>query len=225
MFSKSVNALRGLAARLAGSGANKSNPVATLAMDDIVDQDVDAIVNAADWTMLGGTGVDGAIHEAAGPGLGRHIARERLRLRVAQAVATPGFNLKAKHVIHACAPVYDSSDQADLYKALVLCHRACIREAERLGLATMAVPLLGAGAFWWPERLAAKAFAEAFDKERMRCSTLKEARVIAFSERALAALESELGIVGARQKGQGSLRYHSGKSALDGLSAEEIEQY
>lgn len=202
-----------------------SHPTATIVMDDIVDQDTDAIVNAADWTMLGGTGVDGAIHEAAGPGLGRHIARSKARLEVAKALSTPGFNLKARHIIHACAPVYDSSEERDLFKALVICHRSCIQEAERLGLATMSVPLLGSGAFWWPEKLAAKAFGEAFKIERPRCRSLVEVRMVAFSDRAASTLAAELGVAPVKMKSQASLRYHPGKSALEGLGVDDIKKY
>lgn len=220
-----MRGIRDAAEKLRGPAGTPSQPAATIVMDDIVDQDTDAIVNAADWTMLGGTGVDGAIHEAAGPDLGRHIAHSKARLRVAQALTTPGFNLKARHIIHACAPVYDSSEERDLFKALVLCHRSCIKEAERLGLASLSVPLLGSGAFWWPEKLAAKAFGEAFKIERPKCRSLREVRVVAFSDRAASILEAELGVAPVKAKSQAALKYHQGKSALEGLSVDDIEKY
>ena len=119
----------------------------------IVEQDVDAVVKAANVTLLGGGGVDGAIHRAAGPELlqvCRAIAEiaPGVRLRPAQAVITPGFRLAARYIIHCAAPIFSrcrSSHEA--HTLLADNYRACIELASARGLSTVAFPALGCGVY------------------------------------------------------------------------------
>lgn len=112
---------------------------------DICTQGVDAVVNAADGTLLGGTGVDAALRLAAGPGLGRACSQIG-RLDTGDAAVTPGFNLRAKHVIHAVAPVWSGQDDRRLNSAF----SRSLQLAQEAGCRSIALPLLGGGGFGWP---------------------------------------------------------------------------
>ncbi len=121
-------------------------------LGDITTVDVDAVVNAANSSLLGGGGVDGAIHRAAGPEL--LAACRRLRasshrdgLPVGEAVATPGFALPARWVIHTVGPNrHAGQTNPDL---LASCFRRSLDVAEELGVASLAVPAVGAGVYGW----------------------------------------------------------------------------
>lgn len=203
-----------------------SNPSLTLVLADISERDVDAVVNAADWTMLGGTGVDGAIHAKAGRELGRHIVERGLRLDTAQVHATPGFGLKARHILHTCAPTYEGTlaDREAGREALELCYRACVERADAMGLDSLSFPLLGSGAFHWPLPQAAELCARALRAAAPRCRSLKLVEVCAFDEAAAAALESALGLVRSESADPALLAYHAGASALEGMTADEISR-
>lgn len=119
---------------------------------DITTLDVDAIVNAANSTLLGGGGVDGAIHRAAGSQLleaCREIRRTELPegLPVGQAVSTPGFNLPAKWVIHTVGPNRHAG-QNDPY-LLESAFQNSLQEALRLGARTIAFPAISGGVYGW----------------------------------------------------------------------------
>ena len=118
-----------------------------IARGDIVDQDVDAIVNAANSSLLGGGGVDGAIHRAAGPEL---LAECRTLggCPTGEARITRGYRLKARHVIHTVGPVYRGRPQdAEL---LASAYRSSIELAARHGLRTLAFPSISTGAYAYP---------------------------------------------------------------------------
>ncbi|HSQ66274.1 MAG TPA: O-acetyl-ADP-ribose deacetylase [Polyangiaceae bacterium] len=118
-----------------------------LVQGDIVDQDVDAIVNAANTSLLGGGGVDGAIHRAAGPEL---LAECRTLggCATGSAKITGGYRLKARHVIHAVGPVYGGRPRdAELLAAT---YRACLRLCEEHGIASVAFPSISTGAYRYP---------------------------------------------------------------------------
>lgn len=120
---------------------------------DITAEHVDAVVNAANSSLLGGGGVDGAIHRRGGPAI--LAACRELRagplpdgLPTGQAVATTAGDLPARWVIHTVGPVYSRTD--DRTELLRSCYRESLRVADDLGARTVAFPLISAGAYGWP---------------------------------------------------------------------------
>ena len=119
---------------------------------DITSETSDAIVNAANSSLLGGGGVDGAIHEAGGPAIlaeCRQIVSRIGSLPAGQAVITSGGNLPARYVIHTVGPVYRGGEQGEPEK-LASCHRECIRLADEHGLQSLSFPAISTGAFGYP---------------------------------------------------------------------------
>lgn len=121
---------------------------------NIVKLKVDAIVNAAAPEMLGGGGVDGAIHEAAGPELFAECSKLG-ELVTGQAKITKGYNLPAKHVIHALGPIYESSEPNN-DELLKDCYKNSLALADEYKLKTIAFCLISSGVFGYPKDLAAK---------------------------------------------------------------------
>jgi O-acetyl-ADP-ribose deacetylase (regulator of RNase III) len=121
---------------------------------DITTLDVDAIVNAADSGLSGGGGVDGAIHRAAGPELAP-AARAAGPCPTGQAVITPGFRLRARHVIHAVGPVW-MGGQHDEDALLASCYSRSLRLAGDAGLRSIAFPCISTGIFGFPKERAAR---------------------------------------------------------------------
>ncbi|HZI47899.1 MAG TPA: O-acetyl-ADP-ribose deacetylase, partial [Pyrinomonadaceae bacterium] len=121
---------------------------------DITRQDVDAIVNAANSTLLGGGGVDGAIHNAGGPEILKECRKIREThypkgLPTGEAVITTGGNLPAKYVIHTVGPIYgrEPNRQAEL---LAACYQNSMKLARRYRLSSIAFPSISTGAFGYP---------------------------------------------------------------------------
>lgn len=133
-------------------------PRITLVQGDITEQEVDAVVNAANSSLLGGGGVDGAIHRRAGPAIlaeCRRIRAERFPdgLPTGQAVATTAGDLPARWVIHTVGPVYSKSE--DRSGLLASCHVESLRVADELGARTVAFPAISTGVYGYPVEEAA----------------------------------------------------------------------
>ena len=124
---------------------------------DITRETTEAIVNAANSSLLGGGGVDGAIHRAGGPAIlaeCRKIVARIGSLPAGQAVITPGGNLSAQFVIHTVGPVYGGENQGEAEK-LASCHRESVRLADEHSIESLSFPAISTGAFAYPLSLAA----------------------------------------------------------------------
>jgi len=128
-------------------------PHLTFVQGDITEQQVDALVNAANSSLLGGGGVDGAIHRKGGPEI--LAACRELRaghygsgLRAGQAVATAAGRLAARWVVHTVGPVWQRDE--DRSELLASCYRESLRVADELGAATVAFPAISTGVYGWP---------------------------------------------------------------------------
>lgn len=154
----------------------------TIVEGDITRQAVDAIVNAANETLLGGGGVDGAIHRAAGSRLleaCRAIPEVRpgVRCPTGEARATPGFRLAASWVIHAVGPVYSGTERDA--RLLAAAHDASLQAAEERGAVTVAFPAISCGVYGYPPEEAAPIAIRAC---RARLDAFREVRFVLFSE-------------------------------------------
>ena len=128
-----------------------------LVQGNIVEETTEAIVNAANSSLLGGGGVDGAIHSAAGPGLlaeCRKIRDQRGSLPSGQAVSTKGGQLKARYVIHTVGPVWQGGKRNEP-QVLESCYCNSLEEATRLGCSSISFPSISTGAFGYPVQQAA----------------------------------------------------------------------
>jgi O-acetyl-ADP-ribose deacetylase (regulator of RNase III) len=133
--------------------------VIELAVGDITEQEVDAIVNAANSTLLGGGGVDGAIHRAGGPSILAEC-RELGGCATGAVKATGAGDLPARHVLHAVGPVWRGGNAGEA-EQLASCHRRAIQLAAELGDRTVAFPAISTGAFGYPLDRAAPVAIEA----------------------------------------------------------------
>ena len=153
---------------------------------DITTLRVDAIVNAANETLLGGGGVDGAIHRAAGPGL-LEECRALGGCPTGEARLTRGHRLPARWVIHTVGPVYaPPEDRAAL---LASCHTETLRVADELGCRTVAFPAISTGAYGYPLELAAPV---AVGSVLAAPTRVEEVRFVLFSPAAFDAFERAL---------------------------------
>lgn len=158
-----------------------------LTTGDITRQEVDAVVNAANSTLLGGGGVDGAIHRAGGPAILEECKRLRAGryrdgLKTGQAVATTAGDLPARWVIHTVGPVY--SQYHDPSELLASCHTESLRIAAELGAASVAFPAISTGVYGYPLDEAA---AVAIRAVAGATTSVREVRFVLFDDRAYRA--------------------------------------
>jgi len=157
---------------------------------DITLQRTDAIVNAANTTLLGGGGVDGAIHRAAGPELLAHC-RTLGGCPVGQARITPGFRLPARWIIHTVGPVWQGGHAGE-DGLLASCYRNSLKLAVEHGAKSVAFPLISTGAYRFPMPRAAAIAVEVIAQFLARHEALEEVVCVAFGEGARACLEQAL---------------------------------
>jgi O-acetyl-ADP-ribose deacetylase len=161
-----------------------------LVMGDITRQKVDAIVNAANTSLLGGGGVDGAIHRIAGPEL-LEACREIGGCATGQARITPGFRLPATYVIHTVGPVWRGGSQGE-DDLLASCYRASMQLADQHGVRSIAFPSISTGVYGFPvSRAAHIAVRELHDAVR-RYPSVQTVRVVAFGEATWQAYEAAM---------------------------------
>ncbi len=146
---------------------------------DITGEDVDAIVNAANESLRGGGGVDGAIHRAAGPrlaGAGAAVAP----CRPGDAVATPAFDLDppVRHVIHTVGPVWRGGHRGEA-DVLASCYRRSLQVADQVGARTVAFPVISTGIYGFPAERAARIAVETI---RATPTKVERVRLVAFDE-------------------------------------------
>ena len=160
---------------------------------DITREHVDAIVNAANQSLAGGGGVDGAIHRAAGAD-DLHAACAALGgCPTGEAKATPGFGLAARWIIHAVGPRYRDGQHGEP-ALLAACYRRSLEVAEELGAKSVAFPAISTGIYGYPQEEAATI---AVDTIRTTTTTVDLVRLVAFDERTLRLYEERL----ARESG------------------------
>jgi O-acetyl-ADP-ribose deacetylase len=144
---------------------------------DITAEQVDAIVNAANGSLQGGGGVDGAIHRAAGPELAE-AGRKLGGCDTGDAKATPGFKLPARWVIHVVGPVWHGGDRGEP-ELLASCYRRALEVADELGAKTVAFPAISTGIYGYPKADAARV---AIDTIRSSPSAVELVRLVAFDD-------------------------------------------
>ncbi|MDK1345065.1 O-acetyl-ADP-ribose deacetylase [Streptomyces sp. 378] len=163
-----------------------------LVQGDITHESADAIVNAANSSLLGGGGVDGAIHRRGGPAILEDCRRLRAAhlgkgLPTGQAVATTAGDLDARWVIHTVGPVFSTTE--DRSGLLASCYRESLRVAAELGARTVAFPAISTGVYGWPMDDGARI---AVGTVRAADTTVEEVRFVLFDERAYEAFAARL---------------------------------
>lgn len=142
---------------------------------DITREEVDVVVNAANTSLLGGGGVDGAIHRAAGPEL-LEACRPLGGCSTGNAKATPGFRLRAKWVVHAVGPVWSGGGRGE-EELLAGCYRRALELADELGARSIAFPAISTGVYRFPREHAARI---AIATIRAATTSVELARLVAF---------------------------------------------
>jgi O-acetyl-ADP-ribose deacetylase len=178
---------------------------------DITKLEVDAIVNAANEEMLGGGGVDGAIHRAAGPKLlaacreirqcqmpqcqmpqcQMHQCQPGVRCPTGQARITPGFRLPARYVIHTVGPIWRGGNQSEP-ALLASCYRESLLIAQSLGLSSIAFPAISCGIYSYPPEAAAAIAVRTLRETLSQCPAIERVILVAFESPMVAILQSAL---------------------------------
>lgn len=154
---------------------------------DITKLNCNAIVNAANSSLLGGGGVDGAIHYAAGP----ELLAECQTLhgcRTGEAKITKGYKLPARFVIHTVGPVYDEYTPDEAEKLLTSCYENSLKLAKENGLKTIAFPLISAGVYGYPQRDAIRV---AIETMKLHQDDFDELTLVLFGEREFGIAKEE----------------------------------
>jgi O-acetyl-ADP-ribose deacetylase len=154
---------------------------------DITRESCDAIVNAANSSLMGGGGVDGAIHRAGGPAILEAcmaIVARQGRLPAGQAVATPGGRLTAKYVIHTVGPVWSGGSRGEP-GTLVNCHRESIRVADELQVQSIAFPAISTGIYGYPVELASHVAIASAARALEHTAHIREVKFVLFDAGAL----------------------------------------
>ncbi|NUV55908.1 O-acetyl-ADP-ribose deacetylase [Streptomyces coelicolor] len=170
-----------------------TTPRISLVQGDITRQSADAIVNAANSSLLGGGGVDGAIHRRGGPEIlaecrALRASRYGRGLPTGQAVATTAGRLDARWVIHTVGPVHSATE--DRSPLLASCYRESLRVAGELGARTVAFPAISTGVYRWPLDDAARI---AVETVRTTDTSVEEITFLLFDERAYEAFAAAVG--------------------------------
>jgi O-acetyl-ADP-ribose deacetylase (regulator of RNase III) len=157
----------------------------TIKVGDITREDVDAIVNAANSSLMGGGGVDGAIHRAGGPRILEECRQIRATtypdgLPTGEAVITTGGDLAARYVIHTVGPIYGEHGGSEP-RLLAACYRNSIALAARHGLTSIAFPAISTGVYGYPKEAAARVAIEAIGEALERHPEIEEVRMVFFS--------------------------------------------
>lgn len=180
------------------TGPESSGAVGRIAVlrGDITTVEVDAVVNAANELMLGGGGVDGAIHAAAGPELLEACKKvplvgPRVRCPTGEARITPGFRLPARYVIHTVGPIWRGgrSGEADLLSA---CYSSSLALATEYALGSIAFPAISCGAFGYPLEEACSIAIDTIEHELKSGASLAEVLLVAFEVHVAEALSRAL---------------------------------
>ena len=157
---------------------------------DITRSDADAIANAANTSLLGGGGVDGAIHRAAGPRL-LEECRTLGGCQTGRAKITKGYDLKARYVLHTPGPVWHGGGRGEA-EALASCYTSCLELASRYGCRTVDLPSISTGVYGYPVDKAARVALRAISGYLAAHPEIERVRMVCFDQRTKAAYEAAL---------------------------------
>ncbi len=165
----------------------------TLIQGDITRQETEAIVNAANSSLMGGGGVDGAIHRAGGPAIleeCKKIVARQGKCPTGEAVITPGGNLKAKYVIHTVGPIWKDGSRGE-DDLLANAYRNSLQMAVQNGIQTIAFPSISTGAYRFPLERAARIALQTVQDFLQKTKQLEKVRFVLFSQKDLEVYQKE----------------------------------